>query len=299
MKNRYKKILSRGDTVGGKQVQNDEVRDCHATARNDGESGRSMVEMLGVLAVIGVLSVAGIAGYTSAMNTYRANEAVNQALRLATIISGQRLINQNAALTSNDLTGTNFTMDATKTNEIVLTLTGVSDAVSNKIQNMGFKNAEVTNNNGTLTFTFNNDLTERNKETENETISCESDSNCPEGQLCGPYTKKCLSPSKCVEAEGLIDFYNDGNGQRCCSGLFQAPPGYQELPAPSCLACIPAELVMFISCTKDEDCCGEFICKNGMCQEKRNCLDIGETTNDPSACCPGTGWHDGMCVPAG
>ena len=74
MKQKYKGIL--------KQVQNDEVRDCHAIARNDGESGRSMVEMLGVLAVIGVLSVAGIAGYSIAMRSYRTNEIVNAASML-------------------------------------------------------------------------------------------------------------------------------------------------------------------------------------------------------------------------
>ena len=82
MSKNFKEILSRGDTVGGKQVQNDEVRDCHAIARNDGEHGRSMVEMLGVLAIIGVLSVAGIAGYTNAMRNYRANEIVNAVAKL-------------------------------------------------------------------------------------------------------------------------------------------------------------------------------------------------------------------------
>ncbi len=49
------------------------------------ESGRSMVEMLGVLAIIGVLSIGGIAGYTSAMNRYRANEALDIATKYAAI----------------------------------------------------------------------------------------------------------------------------------------------------------------------------------------------------------------------
>ena len=123
------------------------------------ESGRSMVEMLGVLAIIGVLSVAGIAGYTTAMNSYRANEAVNQALRLATIISGQRLLNSNATLNATDLTGTNFTM-ADDSSKIVLTLTGVSDEVANRINAMGLKNANIAEGSsaGTLVFTFANDL---------------------------------------------------------------------------------------------------------------------------------------------
>ena len=81
-KKNINKILSRGDTVSGKQVQNDKVRDCRTTFAMTEQRGRSMVEMLGVLAVIGVLSVAGIAGYTSAMRSYRANEIVNAASML-------------------------------------------------------------------------------------------------------------------------------------------------------------------------------------------------------------------------
>ncbi len=42
------------------------------------QSGRSMVEMLGVLAIVGVLSVGGIAGYSTAMNTYKLNQAQTQ-----------------------------------------------------------------------------------------------------------------------------------------------------------------------------------------------------------------------------
>ncbi len=49
------------------------------------ESGRSMVEMLGVLAIIGVLSIGGIMGYTTAMNRYRANEAIDMATKYATV----------------------------------------------------------------------------------------------------------------------------------------------------------------------------------------------------------------------
>ena len=60
-----------------------------AFAQNDGESGRSMVEMLGVLAVIGVLSVAGIAGYSIAMRSYRTNEIINAASMLYVLASTQ------------------------------------------------------------------------------------------------------------------------------------------------------------------------------------------------------------------
>ena len=106
------------------------------------QQGRSMVEMLGVLAIIGVLSVAGIAGYTTAMNQYRANETINQAMKLAVLLSSQRLTNPNATLSSTDL-GENFTVGA-DTDKIVLALQDVSDKVSSRIQSMGFKNADVS-----------------------------------------------------------------------------------------------------------------------------------------------------------
>ena len=56
------------------------------------ESGRSMVEMLGVLAIIGVLSVMGIAGYTTAMNSYRANELINGASMRAMVGMSQMML---------------------------------------------------------------------------------------------------------------------------------------------------------------------------------------------------------------
>ncbi|MCP4393294.1 MAG: type II secretion system protein [Alphaproteobacteria bacterium] len=42
------------------------------------QSGRSMVEMLGVLAIMGILSVGALSGYSSAMNSYRANKAIDE-----------------------------------------------------------------------------------------------------------------------------------------------------------------------------------------------------------------------------
>ncbi len=58
-------------------------------ALREGQTGRSMVEMLGVLAVMGVLSVAGIAGYNSAMNRYKANTLISEAQRRAVIVANQ------------------------------------------------------------------------------------------------------------------------------------------------------------------------------------------------------------------
>ncbi|MBR1600220.1 MAG: hypothetical protein IJ677_01425 [Alphaproteobacteria bacterium] len=44
----------------------------------NGQSGRSMIEMLGVLAIIGILSIGGLAGYSKAIDRYRINETINQ-----------------------------------------------------------------------------------------------------------------------------------------------------------------------------------------------------------------------------
>ncbi len=105
--------------------------------------GRSMVEMLGVLAVMGVLSVAGIAGYNTAMSKHRANELLNEASKRAVVVAGQFLNRDTASLAEfsghNSVAGATFT-DTTATkdanNQFTLTITGVSEAVCNHMQNM-------------------------------------------------------------------------------------------------------------------------------------------------------------------
>ena len=124
------------------------------------ESGRSMVEMLGVLAIIGVLSVAGIAGYTTAMNSHRANEAINRVMRLAILVSSQKMLGQTASLSSEDadVTLTEDTANA----KFTLKISGLSDAVKAKIQGMDVATATLgTDAQGNLTFTFSNDLSNR------------------------------------------------------------------------------------------------------------------------------------------
>ena len=49
--------------------------------------GRSMIEMLGVLAIIGVLSISGIALYRRAVNNHQANSILDDANRLAFVIT--------------------------------------------------------------------------------------------------------------------------------------------------------------------------------------------------------------------
>ena len=117
-----------------------------------------MVEMLGVLAIIGVLSVGGIAGYTTAMNSHRANEAINRVTRLAVMISGQKLLGQPASLSGIDADNVTLTQENGK---FTLTLSGLSDAVRTKIQGMDVATATLdVDEHGNLTFTFANDLSD-------------------------------------------------------------------------------------------------------------------------------------------
>ena len=159
MKNllKEKNIKTNCHCEGFSPWQSNEIASHSFAMTGCGESGRSMVEMLGVLAVIGVLSVAGIAGYTTAMNQYRANEAINRAMRVAVMASSQRLLNPSAVLTDLE-DGVAMGNDA---NNIVLTLSNIDDKVRSRIDAMGLKNATVTQGeNGALTFTFKNDLSE-------------------------------------------------------------------------------------------------------------------------------------------
>ena len=52
-----------------------------------GQRGRSMIEMLGVLAIIGVLSIGGIALYRRVVNNHQANTILDDANRLAFVIT--------------------------------------------------------------------------------------------------------------------------------------------------------------------------------------------------------------------
>jgi len=123
------------------------------------ESGRSMVEMLGVLAIVGVLSVMGIAGYTVAMHTHKANEAVNQASRYAMLISAQRQLNGGVGGPTTDTNGAyTFTLDDTKTNQIVMTANVGSEAVASKLAAQSIARVKIENSGANVTFTFENDL---------------------------------------------------------------------------------------------------------------------------------------------
>ena len=65
----------------------------HDTEWGQGQSGRSMVEMLGVLAIVGVLSVGAIGGYSYAMNKHRTNELIYEATKRAQWVGTQLEMN--------------------------------------------------------------------------------------------------------------------------------------------------------------------------------------------------------------
>ena len=154
--------------------------------KKNNEFGRSMVEMLGVLAIIGVLSVGGIAGYTTAMNSHRANEAVNNATRLAMLLSSKRLLDPNATLTD-ELTGTGFQISDAK-DKIELSVS-VPDSVKSRIEGMGLTTATLdTTTPGKITFTFENDLSEEdtsdNQELTNPCTGKADYTSCEDDKIC-------------------------------------------------------------------------------------------------------------------
>ena len=172
-----------------------------------GESGRSMVEMLGVLAIIGVLSVGGIAGYTTAMNKHRANQILNGASVRAIVVSTQIQRGATAPtlgeFTDNEVGGATFgtgvkneagTGDWTTTDKrFSLTLTGVSAEICAQMKASVGQNSIIREiNEGCTTITYNNDLTATTFITDNkDSTSCKS-----AGGVWNNRTKTCGCPGR-------------------------------------------------------------------------------------------------------
>ena len=206
-----------------------------------GESGRSMVEMLGVLAIIGVLSVGGIAGYTTAMNKHRANQILNGASVRAIVVSTQIQRGSTAPtlgeFTDNEVGGASFgtgvknasgTADWTTTDKrFSLTLTGVATEICTQMKAMVGQNSIIGEiNEGCTTITYNNDLTATTSITDNkDSTSCES-----AGGVWNNTTKTCgcpgrytgsnceVAPTSCPSGttpteDGKCQYCNDFTGQ--------------------------------------------------------------------------------------
>ena len=126
------------------------------------ESGRSMVEMLGIMAIVGVISITGIYGYTKAMERHRANELLNEASKRAVLLSGQMLATGKIPETlsdDEDTSGHTYKIGKKGNNQFTLGISGVKEETCELMKQMaGGAIQNITCENDTATFTFNNDL---------------------------------------------------------------------------------------------------------------------------------------------
>ncbi len=185
---------------------------------NTNELGRSMVEMLGTLAIMGVLSIGGIAGYTAGMNNHRANEALEQARRLAVMVSSQRMLGQSGTLSASDKSVGAYTFDQVEdANKIVLTVE-LPKAVFDKLDKMDGLIADISatpvagdDSKRNVRFEFTNDLSGKPSEVisgQGEgSVSDPDASESEEGQFDPNDSSQC--------AEG---YYPQGECNKQCTG---------------------------------------------------------------------------------
>ena len=185
----------------------------NARLYRQGESGRSMVEMLGVLAVVGVLSVAGIAGYTTAMNKHRANELLQQASLRAVVVSTQIQRGAEAPtlgeFTDNTVGGAKFTglaaWNKNTDKRFSLTLENVPTDVCTQMKATVGQNSIIRNISQNCTaITYNNDLS-------TFIIGSECLTTCSNGATCVNGYCECPSGSLWQPSD------NSGNGE--CKGI--------------------------------------------------------------------------------
>ena len=147
--------------------------------QNDGESGRSMVEMLGVLAVMGGVSFAGIAGYKNAMNKYRANELLNEASKRAVVATRQAMEGRTTVSLAefsghSQVAGATFVDDESvdiSGNTFAIKIKGVDSAVCTQMKNSIGSNTvvrEIPETCGTevISLVFNKDLSKSSPSSE-------------------------------------------------------------------------------------------------------------------------------------
>ena len=130
------------------------------------QSGRSMVEMLGIMAIVGVLSITGIYGYTKAMERYRANELLNEAMKRAVQVAGQLADGGDVPTTitdNEDSSKHTYTVGKNGNNQFTLGISNVDGETCELMQQMvGGAIQGITCENNSATFTFNNDLSTKN-----------------------------------------------------------------------------------------------------------------------------------------
>ena len=129
------------------------------------EAGRSMIEMLGVLAIIGVLSIGGLAGYTMAMNRHRANTILDYASRCvvvaqttgdgSTMETGDCQDILDGETLPGGATSISITSAATEVDQPVVEVSGITEKVSEAMQNRSGGTVEITGDTDSATITFN------------------------------------------------------------------------------------------------------------------------------------------------
>ncbi len=173
-------------------------------ALREGQTGRSMVEMLGVLAVMGVLSVGGVAMYTNAMNKHKANEILNEASKRAVMVAGQAMAGKTGAISlsefgNNTVSGATFGTEAkVENNQIKLTLSGIEDSICTKMKAaLGDNTVMAVDDNCTI-IAFNADMTKGVAKPTSCDPACTGGKECVNGTCQCPDDKPLWIGSTCV-----------------------------------------------------------------------------------------------------
>ncbi len=238
------------------------------------ESGRSMVEMLGTLAIMGVLTVGGISGYTTAMNNHKANEALNDAKRLAMMISSERMLGKTGTLDSKEYEKGLYTFSQRDDQgKIVLTVQDIPSGVANKLNKMkdDLQIADIIIADNNVTFEFMNDLsgkpsaagTDQNQGEEGQSGNQGGSTSTPETpQQPADPCSQCLV----VTSEFSVSYCEGANCSGCLVPVDQDTTGTSCVPTSSC-----------------EKICGGY------------CFDV-DSFNAFGACCSAADGGGGTCA---
>ena len=221
-----------------------------------GESGRSMVEMLGVLAIIGVLSVGGIAGYTTAMNKHRANELLQQASLRAVVVSIQIQRGAEAPIlgefTGNTVGGAKFTglanWNKNTDKRFSLTLENVPAEICTQMKASVGSNSIIRGiSQNCTTITYNNDLSP---------TAVASDYKTEES--CTNAGKEWCSTNTCADSCGNECMNTCQDGATCVNGYCECAEGIWQSNDNSgngsCIEITQGDCKTNADCTKGEYC---------------------------------------------
>ncbi len=292
-------------------------------ALREGQTGRSMVEMLGVLAVMGVLSVAGIAGFNSAMNKHRANELINEASKRAVMVAAQAMVGKTGTISlgefgNNSVSGATFGASATiENNQITMTLSGVADPICTQMKVALGDNAIMAVDNKCTILAFNADMTKGVTKPASCDPACTGGRKCVADNTCGCPSDKpiwngiecqvkatcdadqyyfvgsnfCDEEQVCDEAVQYSNYTKNTTNKMCTcpSGTYGYP--WMDFSYDCCPEGYP---IIMGKCATSKTCDGTWYCNGELTKDKKNCIDSVE-------CCNGviihdsTGWWQYCC----